>query len=52
VPVSCSSLVVHARADKYTTDTFAAWWMSRYGGYVPKGSLYSFLQRLAMKRRL
>ncbi|KAJ9602931.1 hypothetical protein H2200_012711 [Cladophialophora chaetospira] len=27
---------------------FAAWWMRRYAGYVSKGSLYSFLQRLGM----
>lgn len=29
-------------------DTFAAWWQSRYAGYVPKGSLLSFFQRLGM----
>ncbi|KAL4896081.1 hypothetical protein BDV59DRAFT_127559 [Aspergillus ambiguus] len=29
--------------------SFAAWWQSRYAGYVPKGSLFSFLQRLGMK---
>ncbi|KAF1852104.1 uncharacterized protein K460DRAFT_274148 [Cucurbitaria berberidis CBS 394.84] len=29
-------------------DTFAAWWQSTYGGLVPKGSLFSFLQRLGM----
>ncbi|EXJ55687.1 hypothetical protein A1O7_08616 [Cladophialophora yegresii CBS 114405] len=29
--------------------TFAAWWQSRYAGYVPKGSLFSFFQRLGMK---
>ena len=28
--------------------TFAAWWQSRYAGYVPKGSLFSFFQRLGM----
>ncbi|KAK4168236.1 putative HTH-type transcriptional regulator YdfL [Cladorrhinum sp. PSN259] len=28
--------------------SFAAWFMSTYGGYVPKGSLMSFLQRLGM----
>ncbi|KAF1829473.1 hypothetical protein BDW02DRAFT_509881, partial [Decorospora gaudefroyi] len=29
--------------------TFASWWQSNYGGLVPKGSLFSFLQRLGMK---
>ncbi|TEA18550.1 hypothetical protein C8034_v010930 [Colletotrichum sidae] len=29
-------------------DTFASWWQARYAGYVPKGSLFSFLQRLGM----
>ncbi|KAK3690342.1 hypothetical protein B0T22DRAFT_376438 [Podospora appendiculata] len=29
-------------------DTFAAWWQSTFGGYVPAGSLFSFLQRLGM----
>jgi hypothetical protein len=28
--------------------TFAAWWQSRYAGYVPAGSLFSFFQRLGM----
>jgi hypothetical protein len=28
--------------------TFAAAWQSRYAGYVPKGSLFSFLQRCGM----
>jgi hypothetical protein len=28
--------------------SFAAWWQARYAGYVPKGSLFSFLQRLGM----
>lgn len=28
--------------------TFAAWWQSTYGGYVPAGSLFSFFQRLGM----
>ncbi|KAL2005200.1 hypothetical protein VTN00DRAFT_3050 [Thermoascus crustaceus] len=28
--------------------TFAAWWQARYAGYVPKGSLFSFFQRLGM----
>ncbi|PTB37381.1 hypothetical protein M441DRAFT_176026 [Trichoderma asperellum CBS 433.97] len=31
------------------TGTFASWWQSKYGGYVPKESLFSFFQRLAMK---
>jgi hypothetical protein len=30
------------------TDSFAAVWQSRYAGYVPKGSLFSFFQRLGM----
>ncbi|KZL74389.1 hypothetical protein CI238_04415 [Colletotrichum incanum] len=29
-------------------DTFASWWQARYVGYVPKGSLFSFFQRLGM----
>jgi hypothetical protein len=29
--------------------SFAAGWQSRYAGYVPKGSLFSFFQRLGMK---
>ena len=28
--------------------SFAAWWQSTYGGLVPKGSLFSFFQRLGM----
>ena len=28
--------------------SFAAWWESTYAGFVPKGSLFSFLQRLGM----
>jgi len=28
--------------------SFAAWWQSRYMGYVPKKSLFSFFQRLGM----
>ncbi|KAL2163255.1 hypothetical protein VTH06DRAFT_5311 [Thermothelomyces fergusii] len=28
--------------------SFAAWWQRLYGGYVPKGSLWSFLQRMGM----
>ncbi|KAK5994183.1 hypothetical protein PT974_07626 [Cladobotryum mycophilum] len=30
------------------TGTFAAWWQSTYSGYVPKGSLFSYFQRLSM----
>ncbi|WYZ41266.1 hypothetical protein EsH8_V_000161 [Colletotrichum jinshuiense] len=29
-------------------NTFASWWQARYAGYVPKGTLFSFLQRLGM----
>ena len=29
--------------------SFAAAWQSRYAGYVPKGSLFSFFQRLGMR---
>jgi hypothetical protein len=29
--------------------SFASWWQATYGGLVPKGSLFSFLQRLGMK---
>ncbi|KAK4122069.1 hypothetical protein N657DRAFT_647598 [Parathielavia appendiculata] len=28
--------------------SFAAWWQQLYGGYVPKGSVFSFLQRMGM----
>ncbi|KAF9698082.1 hypothetical protein EKO04_003800 [Ascochyta lentis] len=28
--------------------SFASWWQSTYGGLVPKGSLFSFFQRLGM----
>ncbi|KAI9368995.1 hypothetical protein BJX61DRAFT_536800 [Aspergillus egyptiacus] len=28
--------------------SFAAWWQARYAGYVPKGSFFSYLQRLGM----
>ncbi|KAK8118181.1 uncharacterized protein PG998_006462 [Apiospora kogelbergensis] len=28
--------------------SFAAWWESTYAGYIPKGSLFSFFQRLGM----
>ncbi|KAL7946842.1 hypothetical protein V8C42DRAFT_318914 [Trichoderma barbatum] len=28
--------------------TFASWWQSTYAGHVPKESLFSFFQRLAM----
>ncbi|KAK3296616.1 uncharacterized protein B0H64DRAFT_389630 [Chaetomium fimeti] len=28
--------------------SFAAWWQRLYGGYVPKGSFWSFLQRMGM----
>jgi ElaB/YqjD/DUF883 family membrane-anchored ribosome-binding protein len=28
--------------------SFAAWWESTYAGYIPAGSLFSFLQRLGM----
>lgn len=28
--------------------SFAAWWQRLYGGYVPKGSLWSFLQQMGM----
>ncbi|GAB1316387.1 hypothetical protein MFIFM68171_06597 [Madurella fahalii] len=28
--------------------TFASWFQATYGGYVPKGSIMSFLQRLGM----
>jgi len=31
--------------------TFASWWQSTYAGYVPKGSLFSFFQRLGMTWR-
>ncbi|KXJ87354.1 hypothetical protein Micbo1qcDRAFT_124713 [Microdochium bolleyi] len=28
--------------------SFAAWWESTYAGYIPRGSLFSFFQRLGM----
>lgn len=33
----------------FGADSFAALWQSRYAGLVPKGSLFSLLQRLGMK---
>lgn len=33
-------------------ETFAAWWQSHYAGYVPKGSLFSYFQRLGLVWRL
>jgi len=30
--------------------TFAAWWQRTYAGLVPKGSLFSFFQRLGMTK--
>ncbi|PTB65195.1 hypothetical protein BBK36DRAFT_1160398 [Trichoderma citrinoviride] len=32
-----------------TAGTFASWWESTYGGYIPKGSLFSYFQRLTMR---
>lgn len=32
----------------YGIGSFAAWFQSTYGGLVPKGSLFSYLQRLGM----
>jgi hypothetical protein len=31
------------------SDSFAALWQSRYAGFVPRGSLFSLLQKLGMK---
>ncbi|KAK0761742.1 hypothetical protein N5P37_004541 [Trichoderma harzianum] len=31
-----------------TAGSFASWWQSTYGGYVPAESLFSFFQRLGM----
>ncbi|KAH7392591.1 hypothetical protein BKA66DRAFT_557857 [Pyrenochaeta sp. MPI-SDFR-AT-0127] len=31
--------------------SFASWWQATYGGLVPKGSLFSFFQRLGMTWR-
>ncbi|KAK1241808.1 hypothetical protein MKX07_007631 [Trichoderma sp. CBMAI-0711] len=31
-----------------TSGSFASWWESTYAGYIPKGSLFSFFQRLGM----
>ncbi|KAL7808613.1 hypothetical protein V8C26DRAFT_413150 [Trichoderma gracile] len=31
-----------------TAGSFASWWESTYAGYIPKGSLFSFFQRLGM----
>jgi hypothetical protein len=31
--------------------SYAAWWESAYAGFIPKGSLFSFFQRLGMKWR-
>jgi len=51
--MSCWSLYIHVLADPdavffFPVGTFAAWWQSTYGGYVPAGSLFSFFQRLGM----
>ncbi|KAK4073071.1 hypothetical protein Purlil1_13159 [Purpureocillium lilacinum] len=32
--------------------SFAAWWQSTYGGLVPKGSLFSYLQKLVRSKQL
>jgi len=37
-----------ADVDMCVTDSFAALWQARYAGYVPKGSLFSYFQRLGM----
>ena len=34
------------------TDSWAAAWQARYMGFVPKGSLWSYLQRLGMTWKL
>jgi hypothetical protein len=44
---SCMSIVMCAVLT-IEIGSFAARWMSMYGGLVPKGSLFSFFQRLGM----
>ena len=36
------------RANCVTSGSWAALWQARYAGFVPKGSLFSFLQRMGM----
>lgn len=51
-PIEGMSVVVYMHGDILMccllVGTFAAWWQSTYGGYVPAGSLFSFFQRLGM----
>jgi hypothetical protein len=51
-PIEGMSAVVYVQGDilmrRLLVGTFAAWWQSTYGGYVPPGSLFSFFQRLGM----
>ncbi|KAJ4392296.1 hypothetical protein N0V93_005921 [Gnomoniopsis smithogilvyi] len=36
-------------AEGPVAESFAAWWEATYAGYIPKGSIFSYLQKLAMK---
>jgi hypothetical protein len=51
-PIEGMSVVVYVQGDILMrclfVGTFAAWWQSTYGGYVPAGSLFAFFQRLGM----
>ena len=50
--VDVTSVALHRNG--CTDDTIGSWaarWQSIYRGLVPKGSLFSFLQRLGMTRK-
>jgi hypothetical protein len=51
-PVKGMSAIVDVQGDMLMRclleGTFATWWQSTYGGYVPAGSWFSFFQRLGM----
>lgn len=46
---TCQSQCAVTRMLIPIADSFAAWWQSKHAGFVPKGSLFSLLQRLGMK---
>ncbi|KAF3766617.1 hypothetical protein M406DRAFT_339775 [Cryphonectria parasitica EP155] len=46
--IAVGVLVLLAPTIVVALGSFAAWWESTYAGYIPAGSLFSFLQRLGM----
>jgi hypothetical protein len=52
-PIEGMLVVVYVQGDIFMrcllVGSFAALWQSRYRGYVPAKSLFSFFQRLGMK---